>query len=97
MSFFREIEGEVAILIENGVYKQTQIFVRDEHLYAKAGGGFVRLMADGSTTKAKCQLTFLSWNGQLCRDSLGRLCTPKAAGATALNQDRAVALLGPSV
>lgn len=84
MSFFREIEGEAAILIENGVYKQVPIYVRDEHLYAKTGGGFVRLMAGGSTTKAKCQLNFLSWNGTLCRDAVGRLCTPKAPGAKSL-------------
>jgi hypothetical protein len=97
MSFFREVEGEAAILIENGVYKQTAIFVRDEQLYAKVSGGFIRLMADGSTTKAKCQLNFLSWNGTLCRDALGRLCTSEAPGAKLLGDDRRVALLGASV
>ncbi|MGN6449628.1 MAG: hypothetical protein ACTHLK_13745 [Brucella intermedia] len=97
MSFFREVEGEAAILIENGVYKQTSLYVRDEQLYAKVGGGFVRLMADGSTTKARCTLNYMSWNGPLFRDNLGRLCTAKATGAKPLAPDRQTALLGSSV
>ena len=54
MSFFKEIEGDAAIVVENGVYRQVPLFERDGYIYAKIGSGFVRIMADGATTKAKC-------------------------------------------
>ncbi len=94
MSFFREVEGEAAILVENGVYKQVPLYTRDGHLYAKTGGGFVRLMADGATTKAKVRLDFMSWNGELFRDSLGRLCDATAKGGISLEPTKARLLLG---
>ena len=94
MSFFKEVEGEAAIVVENGVYKQVSLYTRDGHLYAKTSGGFVRLMADGATTKAKLRLDFMSWNGELRRDALGRLCDRTVKGATVLDAPRARLLLG---
>lgn len=76
MGLFQQVEGEAAIIVENGVYRQCDIYQRDGYLYAKVGSGFVRLMADRSTTKAKCRLDTLTWTGDLHRDSLGRLCRP---------------------
>lgn len=94
MSFFKEIEGEAAILVENGIYKQVPVYTRDGYLYAKISGGFVRIMADGSTTKAKLRLDFMSWEGRLHRDSLGRLCTGEVPGAKALEPAKVQQLLG---
>lgn len=94
MSFFQEVEGEAAVLVENGVYHQVPLYTRDGFIYAKAKGGFVRLMADGATTKAKLRLDFMSWTGDLARDPLGRLCTPGAAKAVPLEPIKAQALLG---
>lgn len=76
MGLFQEIEGEAAVIIEGGVYKQVPIFKRNGYLYAKSGAGFIRLYADGSTTKPKCRLETLTWDNpeQLGRDSLGKLC-----------------------
>lgn len=54
---------------------------RDGYLYGKLGSGFVRLYADGATTKAKCRIVHLSWTGSLFRDTLGRLCSLDADGA----------------
>lgn len=96
MSFFKEVEGEAAILIENGVYKQVPLYTRDGYLYAKIGSGFVRIMADGATTKSKMRLDFMSWTGPLFRDSLGRLCTEAVSGAKALPGEHAQKLLGSS-
>lgn len=76
MSFFKQIEGEAAILVSNGVYLQVDLYSRAGYLYAKYGTGFVRLMRDGSTTKAKLRLDTMTWTGSLCADSLGRLCEP---------------------
>ena len=73
MSFFQRVDGEAAVLSENGVFKQVDIYTRNGQLFAKAGGGFVRLMADGSTTKSKCRLDALSWEGPLFSDTFGRL------------------------
>lgn len=94
MAFFQKVEGDAAIIVENGVYKQVDLYTRDGHYYVATGGGFLRLFADGSTTKAKCRLDFLSLSGELLyKDSLGRLCTPDAGG-TLLEQAKAVKLLG---
>lgn len=62
MGLFQEIEGEAAVLVEGGVYKQVPLFKRNGYLYAKLGSGFVKLYADGSTTKPKCRLETLTWD-----------------------------------
>ena len=94
MSFFQEIEGEAAVLVEGGICKQVPLYKRDGYLYAKTGGGFVRLMADGSTSKAKLRLDFMSWEGQLARDGIGRLCTVEAVGAKPIDNTTAHKLIG---
>lgn len=78
MSFFKQVEGEAAILSENGVYKQVDLYTRGGFLYAKVAGGFVRLSRDGSTSKPKLRLDHMSWNGALYADPVGRLCTEEA-------------------
>ena len=94
MSFFKEVEGEAVILVQNGVYKQVPVYVRDGYLYAKISGGFVRIMADGSTTKAKMRLDFMSWSWPLFKDNMGRLCTSEVTGAKALDSNHTQKLLG---
>lgn len=98
MSFFKEVEGEAAVLVENGVYRQVPLYTRDGYLYAKVSGGFVRLMADGATTKARMRLDFLSWGGPLYRDSMGRLAASELHGKKTylLEPERAQLLLGAS-
>lgn len=93
MSFFKEVEGEAAILVENGLFRQVPLYTRDGYLFAKYGSGFVRLMADGSTTRAKCRLDFMTWEGQLYRDGLGRL---RSDSGTALTADKIAQLTGPA-
>lgn len=94
MSFFQHVEGEAAILVENGVYRQVDLYQRDGYLYAKVGNGFVRLMADGATTKAKLRLDFMSFDKPLYRDGMGRLCTDAVGGAKRLETAKAQLLLG---
>lgn len=94
MSFFQEVEGEAAILVENGVYKQVPVYTRDGYLYAKIAGGFVRLMADGATTKSKLRLDFMTSEKKLYCDPLGRLCTQDVKGAVSLEPAKAQMLLG---
>lgn len=94
MSFFQQVEGEAAVIVSNGVYQQVDVYTRDGYLYAKVGSGFVRLHADGATTKAKTRLDHLSWTGPLCRDKLGRLCTSDVFGSQALESSKKQLLLG---
>ena len=70
MAFFQKVEGDAAIIVENGVYKQVDLYTRDGMLYVQSGGGFIRLFADGSTTKAKTRLDFMSFDHGLFKDSL---------------------------
>lgn len=81
MSFFAEVEGEAAVLVESGIYRQVPLYVRDGFLYAKTGSGFVKLMAGVSTTKSKLRLDFMTWTGPLAKDGMGRLCSPDVTGS----------------
>jgi hypothetical protein len=94
MSFFKQVEGEAAILVTNGVYSQTELYTWNGYLYAKSGSGFVRLMMDGATTKSATRLAHISWTGQLFQDALGRLCTGDVVGAIDLDERKAQLLLG---
>jgi hypothetical protein len=81
--FFKEIEGEAAVVVDNGIYRQVPLFERNGYIYVKLGGGFVRLMADGSTTKSRMRLDTISLDA-LSKDNLGRLCHATVAGAKPL-------------
>lgn len=94
MSFFKQIEGDAAILVSNGVYQQVDLYSRDGYVYAKAGKGFVRLMSDGSTTKARMRIDFMSFEGELGSDSLGRLVTKECSKFRPLLPERQQLLLG---
>ena len=48
--YFTQLEGECAILKSGGVFKQADIYIRNRFLYAKANGGFVRLVDNGVTS-----------------------------------------------
>lgn len=92
MSFFQQSEGNAAIVSEGGVYKQVDIYTREGFLYAKVSGGFVRLMHDGSTSKAKMRLVHLTWDGILYHVS-GKLANNTAAGKSVRISDHAEQLL----
>lgn len=100
MSLFQQIEGDVAVLSQNGVYKQVDVYERDGALYAKHGGGFIRLYADGATSQSKVRLDVLHFEGPLFKDALGRLfCHDKAKGVRALdsnNQQKLLGIAGPT-
>lgn len=96
MSFFKDIEGEGAIVVVGGVHKQVTLATRNGYLFAKVAGGYVRLMEDGSTSKAGLRLDYMTFEGDLYRDGLGKLCTSEVSGARALDAPKAQKLLGAS-
>jgi hypothetical protein len=93
MAMFKQVEGENAIVVEGGVFKQADLYTRDGYLYAKTAGGFVRLYADGSTSKAKCRLDVLTFDKPLCVDRLGRLCDTSVSDARSLEHEKEQRLL----
>lgn len=94
MGFFKQVEGEAAVLIRNGIYRQCDVYERDNYLYAKVSGGFVRLYADGSTTNIKTRLDIISWTDPIARDATGRRCRPDIPGSVALEAPKKQLLLG---
>lgn len=96
MGFFKDVEGEGAIIIQSGVFKQVPIATRDGYLFAKINGGYVRLMADGSTSKDKTRLDYITWEGELRRDNYGRLCSSEVNGSKSLDPKKRELLLGSS-
>ncbi|MEX0302865.1 MAG: hypothetical protein AB3N24_10610 [Leisingera sp.] len=84
MSLFKELEGDVAIVVAGGVYKQVKLFTRNGFLFAGVSGGYVRLKADGTTSKDKMRLEHVETEVRLHKDRLGRLGTDQIPHATAL-------------
>ena len=95
--FFKQVEGEAAVLVTRGVYTQVDLYERNGYLYAKSGTGFVRLFYDGSTTKAKTRIDALSWRGRIARDALGRLCRDDVPGSQPVNGATRQLFLGSGV
>ncbi len=77
---FTKIEGENAILLSGGVYQQVDVYERLGALYAKCGGGFVRLYSNGNTSKPTTKFETLAYSGPLFSDKLGRLMTVTGEG-----------------
>lgn len=94
MGLFKQVDGEVAIVVDKGRFRQCNIFTRDGYLYAQIGGAFVRLNADASTTVPTMRLDHLTWTGPLMRDPLGRLCTAEVPKAALLDAPKYTVLLG---
>lgn len=53
MNHFHQLEGEQVILRSGGVFKQVDLFERDDILFAKHGSGYVRLLDKGQTSHPK--------------------------------------------
>lgn len=94
MGLFQELEGDVAVIVSGGVFKQVPVFTRDGYLFAATSGGFVRLMADGATSKAKTRIDVLSIEAPLFKDKFGRLAVEKVSGAKPIDAPAQKLLLG---
>ncbi|MBO6507320.1 MAG: hypothetical protein JJ979_02350 [Roseibium sp.] len=88
MSYFKEVEGDVAILAIGGVFKQCSLYTLDGYLFAQAAGGFVRLAADGSTSKSKMRIIKLVTDCDLYQDALGRLTVEQNDNTKPLVEDK---------
>src|SRR5690606_6599448 len=50
MDFFTVIPDAHAIVYMRGVYRQAALYLRGDKVYAKWGGGFIRLSQGGATS-----------------------------------------------
>lgn len=93
---FQIIEGEMAVVREGGVYKEVELATRNNgELYVKAKGGFVRLMADGtSSLGSKLTLDTLTLDAAYHKDRLGKLCISAAPDRKALAEPTFLKLEG---
>ena len=57
MNRFHVIEDAAVVLRSKGVYRQAKVYRRAEGLYAGYAGGFIRLMANGGTSRPE-----VSWD-----------------------------------
>lgn len=94
MSLFKQLEGQVAVIVENGVYRVADLYVRGGYLYAKNGSGFVRLYDDGATTKTSCRIDTIHLDGALRRDTFGRLCDGSVKNSAPLGVNKERMLIG---
>ncbi len=91
---FKALEGETAILVCNGVFRQCQLYSKNGELFAQVPGGFVRLHADGATTKPGMRLETLAYDGPLFRTGLNRICIEAGEGRTPLTELKALGWAG---
>lgn len=48
---FRELEGDTAIIVENGIYKAGALYEHNGYLFVKINGGYVKVYENGATSK----------------------------------------------
>ena len=89
---FKPLEGDSAVLYQNGVFRQVDLATRGGYLFARLGSGYVRLYADGSTSKDGCKIDALSTENPLCRDRLNRICDTSVTGAKSIESKDLLAL-----
>lgn len=53
MNFFEPVEDSFVLLIRNGSYTESKLFLRGKQLFAKQGSGYARLHASGTTSVNK--------------------------------------------
>jgi hypothetical protein len=90
---FKKLEGDTALVVQNGVFKVADLYERDGKLFAQAAGGFVRLYRDGRTSKSGLAFTTLVTEEPLFKDRFDRLCLTAGHGRSALQADEAERLL----
>ena len=70
---FEQLTGDSAVLAQGGVYRTCDLYAFQGGLYARYGAGFVRLYANGSTSKDGLMVVHLVTDRQLYADKFGRL------------------------
>lgn len=70
---FTEITGAQVLLKQGGVFKPAKLYNMGGALFAASSGGYIRLYANGSTSKDKVHFGERHFDGALTQDRFGRL------------------------
>lgn len=70
---FQKLEGDTVLLRQGGVFKPSELYTFQDGIYARLGSGYVRLRADGTTSKDGIYFTHIEYDGPLFQDKFGRL------------------------
>lgn len=92
---FKKLDGDTAIIKNNGVYKECDLYEWDGKLFVAAAGGFLRLNRNGSTSRPNTFIDLIKIETPLFVDKFDRLCTAPAADRrpAIANTDGTIALL----
>lgn len=87
-ALFTPLEGDTAIIQSGGVFKQLPLYSRNGFLFVGLSStSFIRLKADGSTSKPNTALVHIETEFHLYQDKIGRLGTNKMPDAKKLIPD----------
>jgi hypothetical protein len=70
---FKRLEGDTALVRQGGVYKVCDLYEMGGALYARFGGGYIRLRENGTTSKDGVQIEHMEIDVPLFADKFGRL------------------------
>lgn len=70
---FARLEGDSVLLWNRGVFKVADLWTFEDGLYASAAGGYIRLYANGGTSRAGVVVKKLVTSQKLWVDTYGRL------------------------
>lgn len=92
---FEELSGDQICLVIGGVYVPCPVFQRPNgDLFARYKGGYVRLYANGATSKDRLKVEVLHTERPLFVDKFGRLGLIAGPGREALPHAATLALTG---
>lgn len=94
---FRELEGDTAIIVENGIYKPGPLYEHNGYLFVKINGGYVKVFDNGATSKTNGRQALeslqIDTNRPLYRDPQGRIMVDKVNDKVTLLSPAATAKL----
>jgi hypothetical protein len=96
---FRKLEGDSAVLKSNGVLTVVDLYEWRGELYAAVGKGYIRVNANGTTSKDRTALEHIRTDVPLFADRFGRLALVAREGYTAiaLTEDGVPQVTGPAL
>lgn len=77
---FKKMNGDQALLVAKGTFKEADLFEFQGGLFAKHGSGYVRLKANGSTSKPGVDFCHLETEAELWSDPFGRISVTNRDG-----------------
>ncbi len=70
---FKKIEDSFCVLFTKGSYKQVEIYEREGLIFAKFGGGFIKVYQNGYTSKNEVVCKGINCMGVIWKEGAGGL------------------------